>query len=101
MCHAAFCLDHLGEWWRDVGDKPITHKHHFYLFLSSNRKLSHTAVMQKLGSLRAAGGGSGPMLALLCWVLLCFQGCGVRWTWIHGPLLGCQSYDPKNPPFFL
>lgn len=94
MCHATFCFDHLGEWWGDAGDKPVTHRRLFYLFPRSNRKLSHATVMLELGSLRAAGRGTGPMLTLLWRVLPCFQGCGVRWTWIHGSLLGCQSYNP-------
>lgn len=46
----------------DAGDKPITHRRHFYLFPSSNRKLSHASIMQDLGSLRAARRGTGPLL---------------------------------------
>ena len=84
ICQAAFCFCHLG----DVGDKPITHRSHFYLFPSSDRKLSHAATVQELGLLGLLARALGPRLTLLCCMSPCFEG------WIHGPFLGWLSCAP-------
>lgn len=60
-----------------MGDKPITRRSHSYPIPRSSRKLGHVAIMQELGSLRAAGLGMGTYAdsALLDAALL--EGCGV------------------------